>query len=56
MPEAFPTTSSDPKGRADSFHTGYPDVPAFDTTLIRLFNTANIGLEYVFAETEVASS
>ncbi len=40
----------------DSFHIGGLEMPAFDSTLIRLFKLAIIALEYVFAAIDTGSS
>lgn len=55
MPWALPIEAIDPLGSTDSFHRGAAKVGAFDTTLTRLFRTAIIELEYVFATSETAA-
>ncbi len=45
----------DPLSPADSFHEGADKAGAFDITLMRLFKTAIIELEYIFATSSAAA-
>ena len=49
MASDVPVKEKEEIGCTDSFHVGAPNSSIFDTGFMRLFNTAIIELEYVFA-------
>ena len=51
----LPVEIIDPLNAADSFHKGADKAGAFDITLMRLFRTAIIELEYIFATSSAAA-